>query len=373
MPIETWRGAQRRIAMAAGTILAGGRATLDGDPGAIGLAGYISGMGPLLGWWRRRGLIETSDDVAALLDLHLDHNRRRMAILETAARASVTMFAQHGVPVVILKGLHTAFDYFPDPATRPASDIDLLVAEDDAAIAAGLLAAQGFLPAAQGAFESSWRPPDDIELPRTLDMLHADDPWSIDLHHSLDMLVSAGSRPAHLDRAGPLASTGRWSRDPAAGILDQPLLLLHLAVHAGSGLQSLTLLRLVELVLVIRKDLPDWDGFAALARQTGTLGYAWPALQLCERLAPGTVPDEVLAHAAADAPRRARSIIARLTPADAQRVDRNSLAEHFMWTRGPVGWARQIGSDLIPASSWRRVREIYATRGWQMLRGRVTR
>ncbi len=372
-PIEAWRTAQQRIASATTAILAGARGTLEGDAAAIGLACYISGMGPLLGWWQQQGLIEAPDDVAAMLDRHLDHNRRRMTLLETAARASVAMFTQRGVPVVVLKGLHTAFDHFPDPATRPASDVDLLVAQGDAIVAAGMLAAQGFLPAGRGAFESNWRPADGAESPRTLDVLHADDPWSIDLHHSLDLFVSPGSAVARLDLVGPMAGTARWCPDPAAQVLDQPLLLLHLAVHAGSGLQSLTLLRLVELVLVIRKDTPSWEEFIGLADRTGSLGYAWPALETCEKLAPGTIPGWVLARAAAAAPHRARSIVARLTPGDAQRVDRNSLAEHFMWTRGPGGWVRQLGSDLIPASSWSRVREIYAVRSWQMLRGRVSR
>ena len=56
----------------------------------------------------------------------------------------------------------------------------------------------------------------------------------------------------------------------------------------------MSLLRLVELVLVIRKDcaagLLCWDAFLAMAERTGSLGFAFPALKLCDELAPGTVP-----------------------------------------------------------------------------------
>jgi hypothetical protein len=163
----------------------------------------------------------------------------------------------------------------------------------------------------------------------------------------------------------------------SARVLDQPLLLLHLAAHAGSGLHNLTLLRLVELQLVIRADLAsgrlDWDGVLDLGARTGALGYAWPALKLCEDLAPGVAPSAVLEQCAASAPAAVRRRLADLTPATAQRIDRNSVAEHFMWAEGWRGRLRQVASDLLPAAGTpRQFWSIYEARAWRLVRGRFS-
>jgi hypothetical protein len=80
----------------------------------------------------------------------------------------------------------------------------------------------------------------------------------------------------------------------------------------------------------------------------------------------------VLGRCAAAAPARVARFVGTLTPATAQRVDRSSLAEHFMWTAGWRGTMRQLAADLAPATrSWRATWSIYERRAWQMLRGRV--
>jgi hypothetical protein len=111
----------------------------------------------------------------------------------------------------------------------------------------------------------------------------------------------------------------RWAGREAGYTLDQPLLALHLAVHAGHGLHNLTLLRLVELVLVIRNDTASgrlsWPDFAALATAADAFGYAYPALAFAEQLAPGTIPRHILSESARAASHRAVGIVRRLTPA----------------------------------------------------------
>ena len=159
-------------------------------------------------------------------------------------------------------------------------------------------------------------------------------------------------------------------------MIEQPLLLLHLAAHAGAGWQNLTLLRQVELILVVREDLAagrlSWDAFLDLGARTGALGYAYPALTLADRLAPGTVPPSVLGACAAAAPAAVRGALARLTPASAQRIDRSSLSEHFMWASGWRGRLRQLAADLIPAEGWPSILGIYEERAWRLIRGRVS-
>lgn len=376
--VAAWQKALGAIETAVRAALAGETALLEGDPAAIGLAGYTSGMGPLLGWWHQQGRVEASPDIAAVLDLHLRHNVARAAQMESSAAAVIAALRGAGIAVAVLKGAHTAGSYFPHPGTRPASDIDLLVKGADRVAAEAVLEAAGFALASRGAQESSWRKAGVAEYPRSLEFVHAEDPWTIDLHHTLDIFVSAGAPLAVLDRAEPLASARPFAPCPDAVVLEQPLLLLHLAVHAGSALQSLTLLRQVELVLVIRHDRADarlsWDAFIASAARCDALGFAYPALRLCEELAPGTVPRGVLDQLAAAAPPRMLRIVNQLAPATAHRVVRSSVGEHFMWTRGWRGWVRQLAADIAPTGiSWRRVTAIYEARGWRLIRRRFSR
>jgi hypothetical protein len=365
--------ALRAIASAVQSILAGGSATFDGDAAALGLAAYVSGTGPLLGWWLDQKRLVAGEETAAVLREHWRHNRDRAARLRRACTAIANALASAGIRSVVLKGLDTESAYFPALGTRPASDIDLIVDREKVAAAEKILWSRGLIPASRGRLESCWREANVPAQPASLYLVHRNDPWSVDLHHSLDIAATPGGPVARLDLCRPMEATRRWNNSPDVHALDQPLLALHLAVHAGHGLHNLTLLRLVELVLVIRHDTGSgrlsWLDFAALAAATDAFGYAYPALALAEQLAPGTIPAEVLAGSARAAPRRAIAVVRRHSPATAQRLGRMSLAEHFMWTRSPGGWARQVAADLVPHASLRRSLEIYRTRGWQLLGG----
>jgi hypothetical protein len=378
VPIEAWRSALEAVEAAVAGMLAGAtRVTLEGEAHAIGLAGYTSGTGPLLGLWLEQGRLGAGDAVAATLTRHLAHNRLRSARMAAAAVEIIGRLAEHGIWTLLLKGAHTGPAYFPETGARPASDIDLLVAAGDVAGAEAVLQSCGLALKGRREWESTWAAPSDRREPRSLTYVHADDPWSIDLHGSLNISVGSGTPLADLDRARPMASRGRWPVDPRAGALDQPLLLLHLATHAGAGWQNLTLLRLVELVLVIRQDraaarLP-WDAFLDAGARTGAISYAYPALSLAEKLAPGVVPGEVLDRCAGRTPGAVRRAVERLTPASAQRIDRSSVGEHFMWAEGVRGRMRLLASDLLPAvRTWAEFRKIYEARAWRLIRGRVS-
>ncbi len=380
LPVDEWRDALGSIEGAVRAVLNGGhaRAPFLGSTIAIGVACYTSGLGPLLGRWAEEGRLHLSDELAALVALHLDHNRARTSRMGAAAATLLQAMVAEDVPIVLLKAIHNGPVYFPETGTRPASDIDLLIRPEDAPIAESVLGRLGFGLRGRGARESSWMPEGMVPEPRSLTFVHADDPWSIDLHTSLDIGPGQGLPIARLDLGSPMVDAPPSAHFPGAGILPQPLLLLHLATHAGAGLHNLTMLRLVELVLVIRRDEAagtlSWTDFLDLGVRCGALGFAYPALLLCQALAPGTVPGPVLAVCAHHAPGRVRRVLARLTPATAQRVERGSLSEHFMWAQGWLGLARQIAADLAPdAGSWRDFCAIYERRAWQILRGAISR
>ena len=373
--VSAWAEASSRIAASISAILAGQPATLAcGDPRALSIACYTAGVGPLLGWWYEKGLLSAAPEIGSLLSLHLDHARARQKKMEAQCLLVLAALEANAIPVVVLKGGDTANRYFPDPATRPASDFDVLVPKKLASRAEAVLAEMGLRNHGRQARESSWTWPDATGVPRSVWLVHADDPWSVDLHWSLDFAASPGAPIIRLDAADPFKGNERWRLNPSAHALSQPLLLLHLAVHASGGLHSLSMLRMVEIVLVVRQDgskgILSWDDFITLARRTNGLGPAYPALRMSEQLAPGTIPEDVLKHCAGAAPTRARTVLAKLCPGNAQRIERASIAEHFMWVSGASGWFRQLRSDLAPSGS---IWSTYQARMYRLLRRRITR
>lgn len=355
--------------------------SLDGDPEAVGVACYTSGVGPLLGFWAERGMIAASPPITAVLETHLRHNRLRMDRLTVEAVTLANALTSAGIGVTLLKGLHTA-RYFPEPGTRPVSDIDLLVAETDAPLLADVMRGLGYAPGliSRGPPpQQEWRRPEVPVEPRTLCFVHEDDPWSVDVQASLNRRYAPGAPMIRLDDALVGGARNLWSEVPEADVLAQPLLLLQLAVHASCGFQSLNMLRLVELALVIRRDgaagLLSWDAFLALAERLGALGLVYPALRLCEMLVPGTIPAEVAARCIRRTPAAVRRVVDRLTPANAQRVVRYSIAEKFMWSGSRLNMVRQLLSDVVPPGigSTSDLLGIYRKRAWKIARQTLSR
>lgn len=373
-----WAQALECIAAAVTARIAGeDAARLSGDCAAIGLASYTSGLGPLLGKWVQESLLDCTPAIASLLLDQVEQNQIRMKRMGAAAELICSGVGRKEFAPVLLKGFDTAYRFFPAPETRPASDIDILVPAATIDDVSGALVSGGFGARGAGRYETTFYPAEVRAEPVTLTCVHADDPWSVDLHRSLNIFVAAGAAIAALDGAEPLRRATPHPVFGGAVCLRRALLLLHLAVHAGAGWHNLTLLRQLELVLVVRgdseRDRLDWNEFLELGRLTGSAGYCHPALAMAEELVPGTVPAAVLAATAQACPLRVRRALASLKPASAHRVSRHSLREHFMWTRGARGWVRQIAADLVPASGERTLRSIYIARGRQLVSGRLSR
>jgi hypothetical protein len=378
-PIEAWKTALQQIGQAARVILTGsGRPSLAGTAEDIGIAAFTSGMGPLLGYWAEWDLLDAEPPVRSILQLHYRHNCQRMERLARHATEAVKALAAEGVGVTVLKGMHTAYSYFPEPTTRPVSDIDLLIEPSDKRAAAGVLGGLGYLPdAAAASREQSWYMSDAPTVPRSLSLTHQDNPWNIDLHTSLDRRYSPGAPMIALDRALGKRAREPWQLAPQGYALPPNELVLHLAVHASVPFVSLTMIRLIELVLVIESVKGDrsrfWDRFLTLAEETGAASSAYPALHFANNLVEGTVPEAVLQILERQVPAAARRVIGRLTPATCQRMQRYSLEERFMWTTTFQGWMREVLRDLIPTAEPRELLRIYTWRFWVLARRSVTR
>jgi hypothetical protein len=318
----------------------------------MGIAGYTSGMGPLLGFWIEGGTVGAESGIAELFRTHLSHNRLRMERLSRAAREVTGKLNDAGISPLILKGMHTAFRYFPEPAARPLSDIDFFIPMESMDNAERIFAALGYrrVLRMRSPYACDWIPPSQPARPRTLSFVHEDDPWSIDVLGTLDKRLATGRC---VNFANLLSCTGPADWLPATGtrVMRQPLLALYLAVHMSQTLLNMTVLRVLELALVIRRDSADgtfdWEEFRRGASLIGGARFVYPALVFTQRLAPETIPREVLAHAAADAPKTLRRVVERLTIASAQPLRRHSVSERFMWASTGREGLRQIASELF--------------------------
>lgn len=362
--------------------LAGGGAR---ERRALGVAAFQSGMGPLLAWWIREGLVEASAEATEVLAPHLEHGRRRIHMLREQLVRVVEAMRSRGIDPVVLKGLHTGAEYFPHPGTRPAADIDLLVRPHERPGAAAALKAAGLTESRRTGFaaRSEWVPADSRRTVQSLELEHADDPWSVDLHTSLERWYFRGLR-----RDLGEGWSGRTAEVPVGATtvrgLGQPDLTAFLALHASHELAKVRLVRIVELVLVLRADREsgrlDGSELEALVRRTGTGRFVHPALALAEALAPGTVEPGLLAQTGRRMTARARRVLAAVKHADMAPLTRPSLDGKLMWARGPrqlllnlsevvvpsdegldVGWARlqwrRLAALLRGGAGWRAVRD----------------
>jgi hypothetical protein len=344
---------------------------------AVGIAAFSSGMGPLLGHWIESGAVRAAPEVADILALHLAHGRRRAERQQAALRGALDAMAGADVTATVVKGAHTAA-YFPEAGARTAADVDLVIARPDIGAAEAALAAAGFTRGARQRrpYKCDWVPPDSPRTLPSLDVAHADAPFAIELHDSLERVFFGVRRISFVSVSGSAAAP---AIHPAARVLAQPLLTAFLATHASEELHQLQLLRLVELAMVVRTDVAraalGWNELLALLELEGALRFTYPAFALTERLAPGTVDPDFLARVTASATPRMRRLIGALSPAGALRPDRVSLEERFLWADGPLETVRRAAYLLWPAHaarSLRPLRTVYAERLYRVVRRRAS-
>jgi len=374
--VAKWQEALQSIERVTRAILCEGRSAepVTGELDALRIAAYTSGMGPLLGHWIREGSVTASTEIAPLLVLHLQHNARRMERMDAAARQVMASLQAAGIDALLLKGMHTSGTYFPSRATRTLSDIDIFVPPRHEPRAQTILTDLGYergeiaqrnIPRAE-----SWHPSGMRTLPRSLNHVHCDDPYSIDLQFSLNRRTPGGSKVIAFD---DLIASGEIAPG-VSPLLPQPALLLHLACHAGINLASLSLMRQTELVFVIRKDFADgggdWHRLTAMAEHLGVKEPVFRAFAIVNKLAPDTVPDDVMREFAAPTSARLRAQVANLQPANAHRLTGKSADEFFVWN-GSIGEAvMEVLRTVLPIGSvaLRRLPQIYLARFWRAVR-----
>ncbi|MGH7616125.1 MAG: nucleotidyltransferase family protein [Gemmatimonadaceae bacterium] len=359
-PGDLWPGlgeparvaAARELERIARGLLAGG-APLEIDDRfgayALGVAGHTTGMGPVVGRWIEDGRVRARPDVAAVFARHLDHGRRRAARIECEALPAIDALIARKIPLIALKGFHTSRVFFDEPGMRRISDVDVLVPASRIADAEAGLASVGFEPTGptERPYKRNWMGSGVDPRFYSVELADARTSWALELHASLDRPFNA-SASARLDafrhRVQPLVVAGR-----ALHALESTLLFVYLACHTSQELENMRLLRVFELVQVIRRARPDWNGVRSLIDRSNAAAFVYPALSLVHDLAPGSIPAELLAASRRASTWAARHAVPRLAPAGGS-VDERGILSQLMWTRGPAAIMQRAFRALWPAS-----------------------
>jgi hypothetical protein len=383
VPRADLRAAQRHLrAQVAAGLRGEDHPTLPGDDPraarALGIAAFLGGVGALVGRWLEVGRASAAEPVRALLAVHLDHARRRAELLGTQLARVRDAMGARGVEPIVLKGAHTGAVHFAEPALRAGSDLDLLVRASELPAARAALADAGLVERRRTVFQdrSEWAPVSPAARVRSLELEHADNPWSVDLHASLERWYFRGLRRglgddvfAHVDTV-PIG--GRPTR-----VLAEPWLTAFLAQHASQELARTRLIRLVELVLVIRRGRDRgtlaWAALLALLARTRTERFVQPALALAEELAPGTVPEPVRSALARATPLRLRRVVDAVRASDLGPLPHRSLDAKLMWAAGPRELLLGMSELLVPSDDGERegLASLYARRAQAVLTGRA--
>lgn len=365
-PAALWPGmneaarvaAAREIERITRAVLAGRAAeTIDPssahDPYALSIAGHTTGMAPLVGYWLERGMVLAAPNVRDRFTRYLGHARRRATRMEREVGPALDALIAARVRPVLLKGFHTARAYFAEPALRRMADVDVLVSVDQIDAAESALRGAGFRPWSEALrpYKREWIGAHVDPRVFSLEVPDERTRWVLELHSSLDRIFDPGAVAKFDGEQQCMERTMIAGRSMFA--LRQPLLLLTLASHCSQELNGSRLLRLFEMVQIIRADTAggrfDWDELLAMVRRTRTERFTYPALSLVEHLAPGTVDPRVLAAGRRDSTWAARHTVARLVPAGGSLDDRGVLRQ-VMWTRGPIGVVQRMLRTIWPAS-----------------------
>jgi hypothetical protein len=233
--------ASREIGRVTRRVLAGEDAVaLDAEgahtPYALGVAGFTSGMGPLLGRWAEDGRVVGEAAALAPFARHLAHGRGRAARIERELLPALDALLACGIVPVVLKGAHTARVYFEEPGVRRMADVDLLVPPDRVAEAEVALRAARFAPDGEPhrPYKRDWRGPGVDPREHSVEVTHERSGWTLELHASLDRAYHPGAvarldgeramllpldvagRPLRAPRATRTISTSRSSRLPSS-------------------------------------------------------------------------------------------------------------------------------------------------------------
>jgi putative nucleotidyltransferase-like protein len=260
------------------------------------------GVAPLLHDWLTRHREFAAPEAWADRLYHAywaNHFRNRLLLSELARLADAA--AGEGITFMPLKGAILAFDYYPAPALRPMSDLDLLVRPEDLEGMGRSLRALGYR---------------EIDLPpsyiddRWLDGTSRERQWvtarnglSIFVEYRAEPMEPAVAQFADLDQnltamlgqhAASIWSRARPASDPASvGLrMSSEDLLLHVATHLAAKHADFRLIWLHDLARILTSHAGrfDWPYVCASATRLRVAGPVRAALEAAARWVGAPVP-----------------------------------------------------------------------------------
>ena len=286
------------------------------------------------------GLVDAIDPAvgAALRQTRISETVAYMA--QKAALGELDgLFERKGIRYAVIKGAHVRDIVYADPALRPASDIDILVAPEQRLVAVDAMRDAGFTLCVN---------PDVVSHETSLTKGGVD----IDLHW--DILRPGRTRVATVN--GLLARRCRsadcWGLDDADVVF---LMLVHPAFAKYVCSPNMDLNKVIDFTLWVTRRNIDWNAVAALLESTGLRTAAWTVLRWYAMLldpVPLPVPGD---------------FVARIAPGSARRHYLIRWLEHDLPTRWLDKPARiQFGFTLFlhdrPADAWHALVSILRAR-----------
>jgi putative nucleotidyltransferase-like protein len=284
-----------------------------------------------------------------------NHFRNRALLSELARLADAAAGA--GITFMPLKGAILAVDYYPVPALRPMSDLDLLVRPED-------LEAMGHLLRSLGYREVD-RQPSYVEEGR-LDRRSREHQWvmarsgvSVLVEYRAEPMEPAVGQLTDLDSAFT-AKLGQhaaaiWTRarpSPAGLRMSPEDLLLHVAAHQAARHADFRLIWLHDIARIVTRDSAhfDWEYVCASAMRLRVAGPVRAALEAAARWIDAPVPITALERWL----NRPRHGPLRLV----ERWESRRLAEHVaglgaadLTDEGPFVW--RLGAAFARLHGWR--------------------
>jgi hypothetical protein len=221
-------------------------------------------------------------------------------LFRRAARVAKAL-AEAGIPIIALKGAVLAARYYPHPAQRPMSDLDLLVRFEDALAAVGALQRLGWRTAA---FEP--RSPADLAARHAIGFRLPDEPeGEIDIHwRLLQSRPSQAAMSALWRHATPLVLGGQTLLAPGAADM-----LAHVCAHGARWNVHPPIRWIADAAMVIRSGEVDWDFFVLQCRTLGVCLPVSAALAYLRSIFSVAVPAGVIPALASRPPTRLERFI----------------------------------------------------------------
>jgi Uncharacterised nucleotidyltransferase len=264
-----------------------------------------------------------------------------MPIVDALVRAGLPLFAVKGAPLGQM--------YYRNPALRPMSDYDLVVAPQDVQRALEIVAALGYEP---------WQPvtPEILRYRHAMGFKRADG-HELDLHwHVLfdfcdadaDLWFASGDTRCEL--------LGHMVRVP-----DSTRMLLHVLIHGMRWNPEPPIRWVADAMIVLRNagDRIDWPALVAFAERRGVCRRTWLALAYLRSQFDASIPDFVLQRLARGSAGWLERLESRTILRDEQRVFDElfgpvllKLAEYSRYAHGEGPWRFALGLSHYLRYSW---------------------